>query len=52
MGFNRAGIPLAEIVSEPDMLSGAEAAEYGRELQKVSTYPDLDEIMAEGFLRP
>lgn len=33
--FNRAGIPLAEIVSEPDMRSGAEAAEYGRELQKV-----------------
>jgi hypothetical protein len=33
--FNRAGIPLAEIVSEPDMRSGNEAAEYGRELQKV-----------------
>jgi Asp-tRNA(Asn)/Glu-tRNA(Gln) amidotransferase B subunit len=33
--FNRAGMPLAEIVSEPDMRSGQEAAEYGRELQKV-----------------
>lgn len=33
--FNRAGIPLAEIVSEPDMRTGIEAAEYGRELQRV-----------------
>ncbi len=33
--FNRAGTPLAEIVSEPDMRSGIEAAEYGRELQRV-----------------
>ena len=34
--FNRAGTPLAEIVSEPDMRAGIEAAEYGRELQRVS----------------
>lgn len=34
--FNRAGTPLAEIVSEPDMRAGVEAAEYGRELQRVS----------------
>lgn len=33
--FNRAGTPLAEIVSEPDMRAGTEAAEYGRELQRV-----------------
>lgn len=33
--FNRAGTPLAEIVSEPDMRAGSEAAEYGRELQRV-----------------
>ena len=33
--FNRAGTPLAEIVSEPDMRAGIEAAEYGRELQRV-----------------
>lgn len=37
--FNRAGTPLAEIVSEPDMRSGVEAAEYGRELQRVSVAP-------------
>ena len=35
--FNRAGTPLAEIVSEPDMRAGIEAAEYGRELQRVSS---------------
>lgn len=35
--FNRAGLPLAEIVSEPDMRAGVEAAEYGRELQRVSS---------------
>ena len=28
--YNRAGVPLIEIVSEPDLRSGAEAAEYGR----------------------
>ena len=50
--FNRAGIPLAEIVSEPDMRSGAEAAEYGRELQKVLRYVGAsDGNMAEGSLR-
>lgn len=50
--FNRAGIPLAEIVSEPDMRSGAEAAEYGRELQKVLRYVGAsDGNMAEGSMR-
>mmetsp|Transcript_6984 Transcript_6984/g.9234 ORF Transcript_6984/g.9234 Transcript_6984/m.9234 type:complete len:554 (+) Transcript_6984:56-1717(+) len=50
--FNRAGIPLAEIVSEPDMRSGAEAAEYGRELQRVLRYlGSSDGNMAEGSLR-
>lgn len=50
--FNRAGIPLAEIVSEPDMRSGAEAAEYGRELQKILRYVGAsDGNMAEGSMR-
>ncbi|CAM9361913.1 unnamed protein product, partial [Phaeothamnion confervicola] len=50
--FNRAGTPLAEIVSEPDMRSGAEAAEYGRELQRVLRYLGAsDGNMAEGSLR-
>jgi GatB/GatE catalytic domain len=34
----RAGIALAEIVSEPDMRSGLDAAEYGKELQRILRY--------------
>eukprot|EP00873_Tetraselmis_striata_P042997 jgi/Tetstr1/463261/TSEL_008186.t1 len=33
--YNRAGVPLLEIVSEPDMRTGEEAAEYGAELQRI-----------------
>ncbi|CAM9867605.1 unnamed protein product, partial [Laminaria digitata] len=50
--FNRAGLPLAEIVSEPDMRAGVEAAEYGRELQRVLRYLGVsDGNMAEGSMR-
>src|SRR5438045_1670034 len=33
--LNRAGVPLVEIVSEPDLRSPAEAAEYLRQLRAV-----------------
>lgn len=33
--YNRAGVPLLEIVSEPDMRSAAEAAAYGAELRRI-----------------
>ena len=33
--YNRAGTPLVEIVSEPDLRSGREAAAYGAEIQRV-----------------
>ncbi|NEP78273.1 MAG: Asp-tRNA(Asn)/Glu-tRNA(Gln) amidotransferase GatCAB subunit B, partial [Okeania sp. SIO3B3] len=36
--YNRAGVPLVEIVSEPDMRSGLEAAEYAQELQRIVRY--------------
>ncbi|MBD2579391.1 Asp-tRNA(Asn)/Glu-tRNA(Gln) amidotransferase subunit GatB [Oscillatoria sp. FACHB-1406] len=50
--FNRAGIPLLEIVSEPDLRSGKEAAEYGRELRRIVRYLGIsDGNMQEGSLR-
>jgi len=36
--FNRTGVPLVEIVSEPDMRSGQEAAEYAQELRRILRY--------------
>jgi aspartyl-tRNA(Asn)/glutamyl-tRNA(Gln) amidotransferase subunit B len=33
--FNRAGVPLLEIVSEPDMRSGRDAAGYAAELRRI-----------------
>lgn len=39
--FNRAGTPLIEIVSEPDMHSPAEAKAYAQELYLLMTYADV-----------
>ena len=36
--LNRAGTPLLEIVTEPDMRSSAEAVAYARELHKIVTW--------------
>ncbi|MBF2085365.1 Asp-tRNA(Asn)/Glu-tRNA(Gln) amidotransferase subunit GatB [Thermoleptolyngbya sp. C42_A2020_037] len=50
--YNRAGVPLIEIVSEPDLRSGAEAAEYARELRRIMRYLGVsDGNMQEGSLR-
>ncbi|XP_078429301.1 GLU-ADT subunit B [Wolffia australiana] len=50
--LNRAGVPLLEIVSEPDMRSGVEAAEYAAELQRVVRYLGVSNgNMQEGSLR-
>ena len=50
--YNRAGIPLIEIVSEPDLRSGAEAAEYAQELRRIVRYLGVsDGNMQEGSLR-
>lgn len=50
--FNRSGIPLVEIVSEPDIRSGAEAAEYGQELQRILRYVGTSDCnMQDGSLR-
>ncbi|MEO1144660.1 MAG: Asp-tRNA(Asn)/Glu-tRNA(Gln) amidotransferase subunit GatB [Cyanobacteria bacterium J06638_22] len=50
--YNRAGVPLIEIVSEPDLRSGVEAAEYARELRRIVRYLGVsDGNMQEGSLR-
>ncbi len=50
--FNRAGVPLIEIVSEPDIRSGQEAAEYAQELRRIVRYLGVsDGNMQEGSLR-
>ncbi|HEY1066721.1 MAG TPA: Asp-tRNA(Asn)/Glu-tRNA(Gln) amidotransferase subunit GatB, partial [Pirellulales bacterium] len=50
--LNRAGTPLVEIVSEPDMRSSAEAREYLTELKLLLTYLNVSDCnMQEGSLR-
>lgn len=50
--LNRAGVPLAEIVSEPDMRSAAEAGAYLRTLKQILEYAGVSDVsMEEGSLR-
>ena len=50
--FNRTGIPLVEIVSEPDLRSGEEAREYLTQLKAILDYAEVSDCnMEEGSLR-
>lgn len=50
--LNRAGVPLLEMVSEPDVRSGEEAFQYLMEVRKLVRYLDIcDGNMEEGSLR-
>ena len=50
--LNRAGVPLVEIVSEPDIRSGQEAYDYLVEIRRLVRYLDIcDGNMEEGSLR-
>ena len=50
--LNRAGTPLLEIVTEPDMSSTAEAVAYAKELHKIVTWIGIcDGNMQEGSFR-
>ena len=50
--YNRAGVPLVEIVSEPDLRTGQEAAEYAQEVRRIMRYLGVsDGNMQEGSLR-
>ncbi|MBI2002180.1 MAG: Asp-tRNA(Asn)/Glu-tRNA(Gln) amidotransferase subunit GatB, partial [candidate division NC10 bacterium] len=50
--FNRCGVPLMEIVSEPDIRTSEEAAEYLRQLRAILVYLGVcDGNMEEGSFR-
>ncbi len=50
--FNRCGVPLAEIVTEPDITSPEEARLFLRELRNVILYSGVSDVkMEEGSLR-
>jgi aspartyl-tRNA(Asn)/glutamyl-tRNA(Gln) amidotransferase subunit B len=50
--YNRAGAPLVEIVSLPELRSASEAADYMRELRTIVRYLGISEAnMEEGTLR-
>ncbi|WP_281522082.1 Asp-tRNA(Asn)/Glu-tRNA(Gln) amidotransferase subunit GatB [Dubosiella newyorkensis] len=50
--FNRAGVPLIEIVSKPDMHSAKEAAAYVETLRKILFYLNVSDVkMEEGSMR-
>jgi len=50
--LNRTGVPLAEIVSEPDMRTADEAYEYVQTIRKIMRYINVSDCnMEEGSLR-
>ncbi len=52
INLNRAGIPLLEIVTGPDLRSAVEAAEYGRTIRQIVRYLDVcDGNLEEGSMR-
>lgn len=52
INYNRAGVPLIEIVSKPDISSSEEAAEYIKEIKNILTFKEIsDAKMEEGSLR-
>lgn len=52
LDFNRAGIPLIEIVSKPDMENEIEAIEYVERLREILSYAEISDVkIEEGSLR-
>lgn len=52
LDYNRAGIPLIEIVSKPEIRSGEEAMKYAEKIRSIVSFLDVsDGRMEEGSLR-
>lgn len=50
--YNRAGVPLMELVTEPDITSGKEASDFAKELQIILRYLEVSEAnMEKGQMR-
>lgn len=52
VNYNRAGVPLMELVTEPDITSGKEASDFAKELQLIFKYLGVsDADMEKGLMR-
>jgi aspartyl-tRNA(Asn)/glutamyl-tRNA(Gln) amidotransferase subunit B len=50
--FNRGGVPLVEIVTEPDIYSPAQAKEYGKKLRQILRFLEIADCdMEQGGMR-
>ncbi|HEX7017628.1 MAG TPA: Asp-tRNA(Asn)/Glu-tRNA(Gln) amidotransferase subunit GatB [Patescibacteria group bacterium] len=50
--FNRSGVPLIEIVTEPDIKTASQAKEYGKKLRDLIRYLDIGDCdMEQGGMR-
>lgn len=52
INFNRSGVPLVEIVSEPEIYSSNQAKEYAKKLRQIVRYLDISDCdMEKGGMR-
>jgi len=50
--FNRSSVPLIEVVTEPDIISAAQAKEYGKKLRQIMRYLEIADCdMEQGGMR-